>query len=325
MSYQLPTQTPFSYNIGMGFATNCTDWYIKILDTGNRNKLVEYSQNRLEQVVKTFKLIRIYAFLTPGWEQTGTLDPVAEALVNVMKADSSVEAAIGTSNSVSWFLKPDNVVKWVSILNAQLGDAVSQVKTILIGNEVNANGFTAADLTTIQANFKAALGSQYIPVTVSFNNLPVQSGNTTLDNMVKAIVDGWDNAHWNGGNQFVFIDPYPDASGINNGAGVFTWQKKVYDYYHAKHPNLQIFIGETGAEGYSTDKTSIPVINEVFTALEGQYDTNHQTVPTFMLEAVDEPHKPATPDQRNMGLYADTQDAGTSIALKTGVHLPSWM
>ncbi|MTI31773.1 hypothetical protein [Xanthovirga aplysinae] len=324
MSYVLPKKSPFSYNVGMCFHTNMTNWYSS---NGSRQHQIQYSQDRLEKVVQTFKLIRIYGFLTAGWESTGDLDPCAQALVNVLKNNKELEAMISTTNSKDWFKTQNNVDSWVKKLKSELGSAVSQIKTILICNEINANGITASDINTIMGNFKnnADFMDLKIPLSVSFSNLPDQAGDTKSDALVEAVMNNWAPS-WNGNYPFVFIDPYPDAKGIDNPAGVFNWQGRVHDYYAKKYPNIQIFIAETGAEGSKSDDSSEPLIEGILQQLDTQYSTNKRTVPTFMFEAINEPLKSGQPLQTHMGVYADKAgDQGAQINLKPHIKIPQWV
>ncbi|MBL4709444.1 MAG: hypothetical protein JKY48_13485 [Flavobacteriales bacterium] len=328
MSYTLPTQSPFTHSVGICFHTNMCNWYVSPTVKYSRENQIKYSQDRLEVIAKTFKLIRVYSLFVPGFQPTGDLDPCTAALVSVIKANSDVEGMISTADDTkTLFQTQANVDAWVAKLKSSFGSSVSQIKTILIGNEINANGFTVAELNTIYANFKANADfmALKIPLSVSFSNLPVQSGNTLSDNLVAAVSSNWD-ASWNGGNSFVFIDPYPDASGIGTPAGVFDWQSKVQTYYAAKHPKLQIFIAETGAEGDATDQTSVPIISGILSQLNDQYTTAKTSVPTFLFEAVDEQLKPGTPVQTNMGVYKDAAAAdGSTISIKSGITVPSWV
>ena len=248
------------------------------------------------------------------------------ALSKLAKQDRSVEAVIGTSNRINWFLDSNNVQMYVDSIQNNFGSAISQVKTILIGNEINANSFNSGQLTVIIKNFNKALTKNKlnIPVTVSFNNLPIQSGDTLSDNLVNSVVSGW-NINWNSNKPFVFIDPYPDATGIKNAAGIYKWQYDVTKYYQTKYPSLQIFIGETGAEGSSSDYKTTVVVDSIFTQLNIQYDSIKKTVPTFLFEAINEPQKPSNPNQKFMGLYHDSSSPNiTNVKLKLGIKIPSW-
>ena len=197
----------------------------------------------------------------------------------------------------------------------------------MIGNEVNANNYSPSDIAVIMSNFRTALStnSLNIPVSVTFNNLPNQSGNAICDSLVASVVHGWDTA-WNSNKPFVFIDPYPDAAGINNAAGVYKWQYGVTKYYQTLFPSLQIFIGETGAEGSSSDSATVVVMNSIFRQLNFQYIKIKKTVPTFLFEAINEPLKPIQPNQQFMGLYNDSQNPQTTTEnLKQNVKLPTWL
>ncbi len=325
-NYSIPAQSPFTHHAGIAFNVLFTNWLQDpsiMYDADKKNKC---ATDRLTQITKRFKLVRIYSFLIGGFENTGTLDPDAAALMNVMKADSDVEGVIGTSNDKAWFLNSDNVDTWVSKLKDELGDNISQVKCILIGNEVNLNGYSPADIKTIMENYKSALGDINIPVTFSVGNLAPQPGGNTEEALVEVLVNNWDEK-WNGGFPFVFIDPYPDAPGIGNPAGVFDWQSRVTKYYQTKYPKLQIFIGETGAEGSTSDAAELPVINGLLSQLDIQYKAHGKTVPTFLMEALDEPRKTGTPPQGNMGIYKDNNDPmqGSSISIKSGIVVPDWI
>ncbi len=175
-------------------------------------------------------------------------------------------------------------------------------------------------------NFKVALANNKlnIPVSVSFTNLPIKKGDNYSDSLVASVVDCWDS-NWNDNKPFVFIDPYPDALGIWNAAGVYKWQYEVTKYYQATYPSLQIFIGETGAEGSGSDSSTVVCVNSILKQLTSQYDSINKTVPTFLFEAVNEPLKNGQPIQQYMGIYADSlEPEKTDIKLKKGIKLPEW-
>ncbi len=192
---------------------------------------------------------------------------------------------------------------------------------------MNANGYSSYQLSTIVSNFKKALKKNEleIPVTASFSNLPTQVGDTLSDDLVNAVTTNWDTT-WNSNKPFVFIDPYPDAAGIRNAEGIYKWQAEVTAYYQTLHPSLQIFIGETGAEGSSSDLQTQAVIDSIFVQLNAQYKASNKTVPTFLFEAVNEPLKPSLPNQQFMGVYSDSNyPEKVALKLKEGVTLPSWI
>lgn len=324
--FSAPTKSPFDNNVGIDFSVEETEWYNDKTIKFNSSLQNKYTYERLQVISKDFKLIRIYSFLVAGWEQTGEITPEAYSVVKLAKQDKNIELVIGTSCNKDWYSNASNVQMFVDTLQSKFGSSISQVKTILIGNEVNANSYTASDISIIMNNFKIALSKNNlsIPVTVTFSNLPIQKGDDYSDNLVSSVVLNWSKT-WNDNNPFVFIDPYPDASGINNAAGIFAWQHEVTEYYKTKHPSLQIFIAETGAEGSNSDSTTIAVIDSVFSQLTLQYDSVSKTVPTFLFEAVNEPLKTGSPDQKFMGIYLDSSEPKkTNITLKSGILLPNW-
>jgi len=325
-NYSLPSQSPFTHHAGISYNVLFTNWVQNNEIKFDADKKAKCSTDRLLEVTKRFKLVRIYSFFVPGAEDQGNLDPDASALVNVINQDKEVEAVIGTSVNKKWFLEEDNTDKWVTKLKDELDDNVSQVKCILIGNEVNLNGYSPADIKTIMDNFKNSLGDLNIPVSFSVGNLAPQAGGNVEEALVEALVTNWDEK-WNGGFPFVFIDPYPDAPGINNPAGVFDWQSRVTKYYQTKYPKLQIFIGETGAEGAANDAAELPVINGLLAQLDIQYKAHGKTVPTFLMEALDEPMKAGSPSQGNMGIFKDNNDPmqGSTITIKSGITVPEWI
>jgi len=326
--YQLSIHVPYNNFVGLNFSTEFTNWIDDPSIKFDPHKKCEYTYDRMKVCAQDFKLIRVYSLLVAGWEKTYNMSPEGFALLNLLKYDATYEGIMGTTLSKDWFMVKKNVEGWMKVVFDQLNNHTSQIKTILIGNEVNANGYTPADIATIMQNFKdaQAIYGLSIPVTVSFNNLPVQSGDPYSDSLVKAVVDNWHHT-WNDAYPFVFIDPYPDAAGINDPAGVYKWQAAVYDYYNPKYPMLQIFIGETGAEGAADDAEAIPIINGIFQQLTIQYQRSHRAVPTMMFEALDEPKKGLNPNQRHMGLYKDTDVPanGSSITVKSGVNIPQWI
>ncbi len=327
-AYFPPSKSPFNHNVGLNFNVEMTNWFNKNSIKYNAALKNQCTYGRLKNISKDFKLFRIYSYLIAGWEQTGNISPEAYAISTLAKQDKNIEAVIGTSCNKSWYLVPANVQTFIDTLQSNFGSAISQVKCILIGNEVNANSYSSGDISVIMSNFRTALttNSLNIPVSVTFNNLPVQSGDTLSDNLVGAVVNGWDTT-WNGNKPFVFIDPYPDAAGIGSAAGVYRWQYNVTKYYQTLHPSLQIFIGETGAEGSPSDFTTTIVIDSVFSQLNHQYKNNNKkTVPTFLFEAINEPLKPSSPNQQHMGVYFDSSDPKKfDVRLKANINLPTWI
>ncbi|GEM_PF-4304836 len=327
--YILPTQTPFSYNVGICFHTNMCDWYSDPSVKYSRTNQIQYSEDRLKVIIKDFKLIRVYGFRTAGFESSSDLAPCTQALVNVMNAHSDIEAVISLNPGMKTYLTVDTqITNYFTEYSTQFTNP-SQVKAIMLGNEVNANGYTAQDLINMMTSIKA--NAEYkklnIPLSVSFSELPTASGDSSSDKMVKAIVDNWDSS-WNGGNPFVFINPYPDASGIGDAAGVYKQQAKVQAYYASIGVTVQIFIGETGAENADSDAASEPIIQSALTELKKQYDNNQGvTVPTFIFEALDEGKKPSTPtNQQFMGVYQDAAaDKGSTISVKPSITVKPWV
>lgn len=322
--FSAPIKSPFKYNVGIDFNIEQTIWYSDSLEY-NRRLQEEYTYKRLVSISKDFKLIRIYDFLVAGWESTGALSPEAYAVAKLAKEDHYIEVSIGTSNSIAWYMKQRNIQMFVDTLQNKFGSAINQVKTILIGNEINANGYTEHQISVIMTNFKLALQKNKlnIPVTVSFSSLPNQKGDALSDSLVAAVVKHWDTT-WNDNKPFVFIDPYPDGM-VGGVAGVFNWQNQVTKYYQSYYPSLQIFVSETGAEGSNSDSTTVLVVDSIFQQLTLQHDSVNKTVPTFIFEAVNEPLKFGSPDQKFMGIYLDSLvPENTRICLKSGINLPSW-
>lgn len=325
--FYAPTKSPFNHNVGLNFNVEMTNWFNDGSIKYNAALKNKYTYERLVNISKDFKLIRIYSYLIAGWEQTGNISPEAYALSTLAKQDTAIEAVIGTSCNRAWYLVPANVQTFIDTLQSNFGSSISQVKCILIGNEVNCNNYSPSDIAVIMSNFRTALAtnSLNIPVSVTFNNLPVQSGNYICDSLVASVIHGWDTI-WNSNKPFVFIDPYPDAVGINNAAGVYAWQYGVTKYYQNLYPSLQIFIGETGAEGSSSDYATTVVIDSLFNQLTIQYDSIKQTVPTLLFEAVNEQLKVGEPNQKYMGIYIDSNDPKkTNVHLKSNINLPMWL
>jgi len=327
MSYKLTIHSPFKNNVGINFSVMFTDWYVQLLKTDKAQDRYKYTADRLKVITEKFKLIKVYSLLTAGWEKTLNVTPESQALIDMIPYCTDVECVIGTTLSKDWFKVQENVNSWIDILWNKLQLHTTCVKAILIGNEINANNYTPQDIKEIMGCFKIAQ-ARYdlnIPVTVDFSNLPIQAGDDYSDSLVKAVVDNWGD-HWNDWYPFVFINPYPDASGINDATGVFDWQGGVSAYYQAKYPRLQILIGETGAEGSDTEQAGIEMDNSIFTQLNNQYKKHKRTVPTFMFEAVDEGTKPLNPNQQHMGLYNDEPAAdGSAISIKAGLVIPDWI
>lgn len=325
--FSAPVESPYKHNVGICFSVEQETWFNNKSVKYNSQLKNEYTYCRLQGISKDFKLIRIYSFLVAGWEKTGDITPEAYSISKLAQNDNDVELVIGTSCNKQWFLDSNNVDVFIDTLISKLGSSINQVKTILIGNEINANGYNEGEISSIMTNYKKSLSKNKlrIPVTATFSNLPIQKGDTLSDALVKAIVLNWDTT-WNNNKPFVFINPYPDAIGVNNAYGVYKWQDNVTKYYQSKYPNLQIFIGETGAEGSRTNYNSKVVINDIIQQLNIQYDSIGKTVPTFLFEAFNESLKSDNPDQRYMGVYFDSSTPEkTKVILKSGVKLPTWL
>lgn len=326
-NYALPISSPYKNNYGICYSVEMANWFVSDSIKYNNQLQNLYTYKRLQKISKDFRLIRIYQYLIAGFESTGNICPEAYALCFVAKQNPNIEAVIGTSNNLTWYDSQSNTDKYIRILKNTFGRAIGQVKTLLIGNEINCvEGVNSSKIKRIAGYMKNSLKKYNlkIPVTVTFNNLPVQSGDTLSDNLVGAINSNWDST-WNNNNPFVFIDPYPDAQGINNAQGVFNWQNGVTNYYQSIYPNMQIFIGETGAEGSNNDSTTIAIANDIFTQLDSQYVANNKTVPTFIFEAINEQNKGLNPNQEHMGIYKDTISPGCIImTLKNGINLPNF-
>lgn len=327
MNYDLPVSSPYKNNYGICYSVEMANWFVSDSIKYNNQLQNLYTYKRLKKISQDFRLIRIYQFLIAGFESTGNICPEAYALCSVTKENPKIEAVIGTSNNLTWYSSQKNCDIYIRILKSCFGKSINQVKTLLIGNEINCvAGINSGTLSTIAQNLKKSLKKYRlkIPVSVTFNNLPIQSGDTLSDNLVGAIYSNWDST-WNNNKPFVFIDPYPDAPGINNAQGVFAWQNGVTNYYQSIYPNMQIFIGETGAEGSSNDSTTIAIVNDVFAQLDSQFVLSNKTVPTFIFEAIDEQLKGLTPNQQHMGIYKDTISPGCIvIRLKKGLTLPKF-
>jgi hypothetical protein len=324
--YYPPTKSPFGYNAGINFSVEQTGWFTDSLKY-NQQGQYDATYGRLKGISKDFKLIRIYSYLIAGWEQTGTLSAEGYAVSKLAQQDKTTEFMIGTSNNIAWYSVQSNVQAFVDTLQSKFGTSITQVKTILVGNEINANGYTSTQVSTIIGNFKIALANNKlnIPVTVSFSNLPIQSGDNYSDGLVASVISSWDST-WNSNKPFVFIDPYPDANGIGTASGVYKWQYGVTKYYKTLHPSLQIFIGETGAEGSINNHATAVVVNDIFNQLNLQYSSLKKTVPTFLFEGINEKLKPPSPNQQYMGLYFDSQrPSETDVYLKVTIVLPKWL
>jgi len=327
MSYKLTLHSPFVNNVGINFSVQFTDWYAELMKTPQAPDSYKYTADRLKVITKEFKLIKTYSLLTEGWEQTFNVTPESQAILNMLPYRTDLEVVLGTTLSKDWFKVQSNVNGWIDIVYNKLQQHTSYIKAILIGNEINANGYTPEDIEQIMTCFKVAQ-ARYgltIPVTVDFSNLPIQTGDDYSDSLVKAVVDNWGD--WNDYYPFVFINPYPDAAGINNAQGVFDWQGAVSKYYQKKYPRLQVFIGETGCEGAESNADGIVTINEIFEQLDTQYTSHAMTVPTFMFEAVNEGKKSDNPNQQFMGVYDDSENPsdGSIIMIKEGLDVPDWI
>ncbi|WP_151192608.1 hypothetical protein [Cysteiniphilum sp. JM-1] len=315
--------SPFSYNVGIDFDT--------MLAPKVNAKTV------IKNVSTNIKLFRVYRLCASG-SDCNVIDTPTQALADQMQQDPSIEAVIGTLN-----VMPISADAWVQKLKATFGSSINQIKVILIGNEVNANNITADELSNrIQAMAQALKdnGLPNISVSTSFNGLPRigtdKNANALFDPYMQAIVNNW-SSNWNNGYPFVEFDPYADAlltpDQQKDPANIIGAANKVFSEYYADVYNnyvsrfktvggngLQVFIGETGAEGIkdSDDPTDGSKVNSAITdALNDQYSlTAGYTIPTFLFEVVNEPGK--ADGQRQMGFFTD--DGGSN-----GSSIPGWI
>ncbi|MCP4176194.1 MAG: hypothetical protein GY756_00335, partial [bacterium] len=238
----------------------------------------------------------------------------------------SLEIIVGTFNpsqNDKFFINPDNVDRWVKCLKSTMGSNINKVKTILFGNEINCAPYiSSSSLPTILQNFKTALSNNQlgsIPITVSFNMLPTVSPPSSNPNKAYGYVDTVKN-NWNKSwskKAFVFADPYPDlplnSAGTGAGENVYDKYNNMVQYWNTQ--DVDVYILETGAQGSSHNTTTVNVVNDIVDHLV----VNNAT-PMFIFEAVNEPHKPASPNQQYMGIFNDTTNGITG--LKTGITIP---
>ena len=69
-NYSIPAQSPFTHHAGIAFNVLFTNWLQDpsvMYDADKKNKC---ATDRLTQITKRFKLVRIYSFLIGGFENT---------------------------------------------------------------------------------------------------------------------------------------------------------------------------------------------------------------------------------------------------------------
>ncbi len=329
--------TPFDYPVGINYES----WTM-----GRTNMDI---QTDLTEVAKYFSLIKTFHCATVG-TTTVEMDPTQQQVIDFVTGYSgqTLQLIMGTNNSAlaqggfgtPWsaglMTSSTYTDKWVTMLIQAFGDVnttLKHLKCICLGNEIDQNGPPPSDSTdfnnylntwlpTAFDNLKTSLNNQGLgdlPVTTIIANYPLTnpSANKVASQMTTYVNTNW-SSNWNGGKAFVFFNQYTQNGGQSTNFNT------VSTYFNNVENTLgttpQVFVGETGYSAEFGLSNEITVIDDMFTWLDGEMNTNGICTPLCVFQAFDHPGKPA--GQQQMGLFTYN---GTVPALKSGLNVPSWV
>lgn len=334
----IPTNTPFNYNVGINYES----WA-----NGRTNYNIA---NDLAAIDQYFGLIKTYHDVAVGTSDptTPTIEPTQQQVMDYVVATPGMQLVMGTVNSslaqggfgTPWsaglMTSSSYTDQWVQMIITAFGGTqavLDQLKMILLGNEVDANGPPPGDpdfgnyQTWIEQSFdnlKASLsaaGLGAIPISTTIANYG--STNSIAVTTTSYIQDNWSSA-WNDGSPIVLFNQYTQATA--SGPASSTDYQQVIDYFDSVATQLgsglEPFIGETGYSSFYGQSNQNSVYSQIATWLDGEYDNGGLTVPLFMFDAFDQPLQ-TPPYEVNYGIFAQTSDNQPN-GLKTGLTLPSW-
>lgn len=342
-SVPVPASTPFLYNAGINYET----W------TLGRNQRVISAD--LDQITKYYRLIKTFHDAAVGTEEptTPVIEPTQQSVIDYVVARPTLQLAMGTNNNAlaqggfgtPWSPGLMNARaytdQWVSMIIAAFGsrEAVrTQLRTVLIGNEIDANGPPPSDAANFNAylkiwipealnNLKGSLAAQElgsIPVSTIIANYPSEPGANLVASKTTSFVASpayWSSA-WNSGHPFLMFNQYtPDDGRDPDFASVAAYFDHLGSAF-AHRPD--VFVGETGfsAEFGTGVKDEAKVLGQMFAWAGAPLAAGKVTIPVFAFDAFDLPDKP--PGQRQFGLFADNAN-NVPQGLKPGIVVPAWV
>ena len=334
-----PTQSPFSYNVGINYET----WTV-----GRNSRNIDKD---LDTITNYFRLIKTYHCAAVGTSQV-IIDPTMNTVIQYLLAheDLNLELALGTNNNVlatgGWgkpwepglMTTKTYTDQWVQMLISAFGSTASVkkfVKVILLGNEVDDNGPLSSDTTPFKDyhsvwipgafdNLKQSLadkGLPDIPVSTIIANYPLGApGSNIVASSSATYVKGHWSPHWNSASPFVLFNQYTQDSGKSVDFGpVILYFESVDSIVNG---NPAVYVGETGYSAEYTEDNEAKVLKQIFSWLDKQYSGNNLTIPLFVFQGYDRPDKKV--GQKKMGIFKE--DAGNMPqGLKKGIQVPAWV
>ncbi|UOM32848.1 calcium-binding protein [Acuticoccus sp. I52.16.1] len=337
----IPSKTPFNYNVGLNYESWSYD------RTG-------YSVSAdISAITEDFKLIKTFHAAAVG-TTTLEMDPTQAQVIAAVVAEPGVELVMGTNSSAlaqldtttgTWtaglMTSSTYTDGWVDMLIASFGSVTAvktSLKTILLGNEIDANGPPPTDpafanyvpwIESAFENLKASLaakGLASIPVSTTIANYPLgdPSSNAVASEVTDYISRHWAGT-WNGGEPFVLFNQYTPA--VNGAPAKSTDFGAVIDYFDsvdgAVGGSLEPFVGETGYSAYYGANKQADVIGQIFDWLGDQRDAGGKTVPLFAFLAFDRPA--ASGWEKDYGIYAETATSQPNgFKPKLVSEIPGW-
>ncbi len=335
----IPIHSPFSYNVGINYET---------YTAGRNSRVIETD---LDTITNHFKLIKTFHCAGVGTTDI-VMDPNQKKLVDylVNHIDDGLELAMGTNNSAlasggyghpftpGLMTQQSYTDQWVQMVIESFGGKTNVkklVKVIMLGNEIDGAGpgyphvlysdYYSKWIPNSFENLKKSLknaGLENIPVTTIIANYPqsIPADNDSVQTSVtRYITQNW-SSDWNSGNPFLMFNMYTDTSGKSTNFG------SVIKYFHNIDNIFQgapdAYVGETGYSAEFGVDNQVKVVKQIFSWLEGQYQTNKLTIPLFNFMAFDRPDKKV--GQKMMGLFKD--DANNKpLGLKPNIEVPEWV
>ena len=339
----VPVSTPFLYNAGINYET----WTL-----GRNSRIISAD---LDQITKYYRLIKTFHDAAVGTSDPSTpiIEPTQQSVIDYVVARPKLQLVMGTNNSAlaqggfgtPWRPGLMNsqayTDKWVSMLIRAFGsaDAVkTHLTTVLLGNEIDANGPPPTDVPNFNAylngwipsalnNLKASMSAHWlgsIPVSTIIANYPSDpSANLVASKTTNFVTNDayWCSA-WNSGHPFLMFNQYTLDNGMDPDFGpVAAYFEKLGTNFNHKP---DILVGETGfsAEFGSGVADEAKVLGEMFAWAGTPLAAGKITIPVFAFEAFDLPDKP--PGQKLFGLFADHAN-NVPDGLKPGIVVPAWV
>jgi hypothetical protein len=251
------------------------------------------------------------------------IEPTQQSVIDYVVARPKLQIVMGTNNSAlaqGGFGTPwspglmnskDYTDKWVSMLIGAFGsaDAVkTHLGTVLIGNEIDANGPPPSDAPIFNAylnvwipnalnNLKLSMAAQgfgSIPVSTIIANYPSDPSVNPVASKTTSFVTNsayWSSA-WNSGHPFLMFNQYTLNNGVDpNFAPVATYFENLGTAFNHRP---DVFVGETGfsAEFGAGVADEGRVLGEMFAWAGAPLTGGKLTIPVFAFDAFDLPDKP---------------------------------